>query len=84
MTLRRGDIVMTRFPHAGGNRGKRRPAVLIQADVYNATIKHFLVAEITKNLAAGSDPESKGRGSENDSRPLCSTLAERSFHDPDY
>jgi mRNA-degrading endonuclease toxin of MazEF toxin-antitoxin module len=58
MTLRRGDIVMTRFPHAGGNRGKKRPAVLIQADVYNATIKHFLMAEITKNLAAGSDPAS--------------------------
>lgn len=58
MTLNRGDIVMTRFPHAGGNRGKKRPAVIIQADVYNAKLKHFSVAEITKNLAAGSDPAS--------------------------
>ena len=58
MTLHRGDIVMTRFPHAGGNRGKKRPAVIIQADVYNATLKHLIVAEVTKNLAAGADPAS--------------------------
>lgn len=58
MTLQRGDIVMTRFPHAGGNRGKKRPAVVIQADVYNAKLNHFIVAEITKNLAAASDPAS--------------------------
>lgn len=30
MTLQRGDIVTTRIPHAGGNRGKKRPAVIIQ------------------------------------------------------
>src|SRR5439155_10678601 len=58
MTLQRGDIVMTRFCHAGGNRGKKRPAVIIQADVYNAKLKHFIVAEITKNLAPASDPAS--------------------------
>src|SRR5947209_8782770 len=58
MTLQRGDIVMTRFPHAGGTRGKKRPAVLVQADVYNARLKHFIVAEITKNLAAAGDPAS--------------------------
>ena len=51
MTLHRGDIVMTRFPHAGGNRGKKRPAVIIQAEVYNANLTHFILAEITKNLA---------------------------------
>jgi mRNA-degrading endonuclease toxin of MazEF toxin-antitoxin module len=58
MTLQRGDIVTTRIPHAGGNRGKKRPAVIIQSDVYNAGLKHFAVAEITKNLAAASDPAS--------------------------
>jgi mRNA-degrading endonuclease toxin of MazEF toxin-antitoxin module len=56
--LNRGDIVSTRIPHASGNRGKKRPAVIIQADIYNAKVKHFLVAEITKNLAAASDPAS--------------------------
>jgi mRNA-degrading endonuclease toxin of MazEF toxin-antitoxin module len=58
MTLNRGDIGMTRFPHAGGNRGKKRPVVIIQADVYNAKLNHFIVAEITRNLAAVSDPAS--------------------------
>ena len=58
MTLQRGDIVTTRFPHASGNRGKKRPAVIIQADCYNATLKHFIVAEITKNLGAAADPAS--------------------------
>jgi mRNA-degrading endonuclease toxin of MazEF toxin-antitoxin module len=38
MTLQRGDIGLTRFPHAGGNRGKKRPAVIVQADVYNASV----------------------------------------------
>jgi mRNA-degrading endonuclease toxin of MazEF toxin-antitoxin module len=58
MTLQRGEIIMTRFPHAGGNRGKKRPAVIIQADVYNAKLKRLIVAEITKNLAAAADPAS--------------------------
>lgn len=49
---------MTRFPHASGNRGKKRPAVIIQTDVYNAKLKHFIVAEITTNLAAAADPAS--------------------------
>ena len=58
MTLKRGDIVTTRIPHVGGNRGKKRPAVIIQADAYNAKLKHFIVAEITSNLAAAADPAS--------------------------
>jgi mRNA-degrading endonuclease toxin of MazEF toxin-antitoxin module len=58
MTLQRGDVVMTRIPHAGGNRGKKRPAVIIQADSYNGKLKHFIVAEITGNLAAANDPAS--------------------------
>jgi mRNA-degrading endonuclease toxin of MazEF toxin-antitoxin module len=58
MTLNRGDVGMARFPHAGGTRGKKRPVVVVQADAYNATIKHFIVAEVTTNLAAASDPSS--------------------------
>jgi mRNA-degrading endonuclease toxin of MazEF toxin-antitoxin module len=58
MTFQRGDIVMTRIPHASGNRGKKRPAVIIQADSYNLNVKHFIVAEITGNLAAANDPAS--------------------------
>ena len=61
MSLHRGDIIMTRIPHASGNRGKKRPADIIQADIYNAKLKHFIVAEITTNLAAVSDPASQKR-----------------------
>jgi mRNA-degrading endonuclease toxin of MazEF toxin-antitoxin module len=58
MNLARGDVVMTRFPHAGGTRGKKRPVVVAQADRYNATVRHAIVAEITGNLAAAGDPAS--------------------------
>jgi mRNA-degrading endonuclease toxin of MazEF toxin-antitoxin module len=85
MTLQRGDIVLTRFPHAGGTRGKKRPAVLIQADVYNYKLKHFIVAEITKNLAAAlgpasflidiATPEGKATGLDQNSVVCCLFLA---------
>jgi mRNA interferase MazF len=56
MKLNRGDVVMTRFPYASGVRGKKRPALVVQADSYNAKVGHVVVAEITKNLAPASDP----------------------------
>src|SRR5438445_11453726 len=56
MNLKRGDVALARFPHAGGSRGKKRPVVVIQSDVYNAKVQHAIVAEITKNLAAAADP----------------------------
>jgi mRNA-degrading endonuclease toxin of MazEF toxin-antitoxin module len=58
MKLRRGDVAMTRFPHAGGTRGKKRPVVVVQADVYNAKVRHAIVAEATTNLSAAGDPAS--------------------------
>jgi mRNA interferase MazF len=56
MNLNCGDVVMTRFPHASGTRGKKRPALVVQADDYNAKVGHVLVAEITKNLTPAKDP----------------------------
>src|SRR5437764_15250191 len=56
MKLNRGDVVMTRFPHASGVRGKKRPALVVQADAYNAKVGHVIVAEITKNLTPANDP----------------------------
>jgi mRNA-degrading endonuclease toxin of MazEF toxin-antitoxin module len=32
--MKRGDVVLVRFPHPSGVRGKRRPAVMVQADSY--------------------------------------------------
>jgi mRNA-degrading endonuclease toxin of MazEF toxin-antitoxin module len=56
MNLSRGDVVMARFPHAGGTRGKKRPVVVVQADAYNPKVQHTIVAEVTSNLAAATDP----------------------------
>lgn len=56
MMVHRGDVVLTRVPHAAGGRGKKRPAVVVQADVYNQTQRHVIVVEITSNLALASDP----------------------------
>lgn len=56
MKLNRGDVVVTRFPHASGFRGKKRPALVVQADVYNGAVAHLVVAQITSNLAPTNDP----------------------------
>jgi mRNA interferase MazF len=56
MTLNRGDIVLARFPHAAGGRGKKRPVLVVQSDHYNATTRHVTVAEITTNLFTANDP----------------------------
>jgi mRNA interferase MazF len=56
MTLKRGDVVLARVPHTAGTRGKKRPAVVIQSDAYNATLRHIVVAEVTSNPRWMSDP----------------------------
>jgi mRNA interferase MazF len=54
--MTRGDVVLVRFPHPSGLRGKKRPAVIVQADAYAATLSTVVVAEITKNLTMATDP----------------------------
>jgi mRNA-degrading endonuclease toxin of MazEF toxin-antitoxin module len=56
MTVQRGDVVLARVPHTAGTRGKKRPAVVIQADAYNATLRHVVVAEVTSNPRWVGDP----------------------------
>ncbi len=56
MNLMRGDIALARFPHAASGRGKKRPVVVVQSDVYNQILRHVIVAEITTNLTLASDP----------------------------
>ena len=56
MTVKRGDVVLARVPHIAGSRGKRRPAVVIQGDVYNVTLRHVVVAEVTSNPRWRGDP----------------------------
>lgn len=54
--MKRGDVVLVRFPHPSGLRGKKRPAVVVQSDAYAGTLRTLVVAEVTKNLAMQGDP----------------------------
>jgi mRNA interferase MazF len=54
--MKRGDVVLVRFPHPSGQRGKKRPAVVVQSDVYASTVSTVVVAEVTKNLTLKGDP----------------------------
>jgi len=51
MSIERGDVYLARFPHASGTRGKRRPVVVVQADVYNQRLRHVVVVQLTTNLS---------------------------------
>ena len=54
--MKRGDVVLVRFPHPTGLRGKKRPAIVIQADAYAGAVRTVVVAEVTKNLAMKDAP----------------------------
>jgi len=54
--MKRGDVVLVRFPHPSGQRGKRRPAVVVQSDAYASTVSTLVVAAVTKNLTMKNDP----------------------------
>jgi mRNA-degrading endonuclease toxin of MazEF toxin-antitoxin module len=56
MNIRRGDVLKARFPHASGGRGKKRPVVVVQADVYNLRLRHAVVAQMSTNLNEKGDP----------------------------
>jgi mRNA interferase MazF len=54
--MNRGDVILVRFPHPSGARGKKRPSVVVQADSYSGTVSTLVVAEVTKNLTMAGDP----------------------------
>jgi mRNA-degrading endonuclease toxin of MazEF toxin-antitoxin module len=54
--MNRGDVLLARFPHPSGGRGKKRPVVVVQADSYNQVLRTLEVAEITKNVIMANDP----------------------------
>src|SRR2546429_3299528 len=85
MNIHRGDVLKARFPHASGGRGKKRPVVVVQADVYNQRLRHAVVAQVTTNLddkddpacllIEASQPESKGTGLDHDCLVCCTLLS---------
>jgi len=54
--MNRGDVILVRFPHASGLRGKKRPAVIVQSDAYAGAVNTLIVAEVTTNLTMARDP----------------------------
>lgn len=56
MTVRRGDVVLVRFPFSSGRGSKRRPAVVVQADRNNARLGNTIIAQITTNLSRLGEP----------------------------
>lgn len=79
-----GDVILVRFPHPSGLRGKKRPAVVVQSDEYVGVVPTVVVAEVTKNLSLASDaaclfidsstPEGKATGLVRDSVVSCLVL----------
>jgi mRNA-degrading endonuclease toxin of MazEF toxin-antitoxin module len=82
--MKRGDVVLVRFPHPSGLRGKKRPAVIVQSDSYAGAVSTLVVAEVTKNLTMATDPaclfidlstaEGKATGLDHDSVVSCLVL----------
>src|SRR5947209_4031657 len=54
--MKRGDVLLVRFPHPSGQRGKKRPAVVVQSNAYARAVNTVVVAEVTKNLTMKADP----------------------------
>src|SRR5438876_7689574 len=54
--MKRGNVVLVRFPHPSGQRGKKRPAVVVQSDAYASAVRTVVIAEVTKNLTMKNDP----------------------------
>jgi mRNA-degrading endonuclease toxin of MazEF toxin-antitoxin module len=48
---RRSDVVIARFPYAGGGGSKVRPAVVVQCDRLHGQIQNTLLAMITGNTS---------------------------------
>ena len=54
--MKRGDVVLVRFPHPSGQHGKKRPAVVVPSDAYANAVSTVVVAEVAKNLTMKNDP----------------------------
>lgn len=53
--MKRGDVVLVRFPHPSGLRGKKRPAVIVQSDAYSQSPNTALQQKLNDCLKAALD-----------------------------
>jgi mRNA interferase MazF len=49
--MNRGDVILAFVPNVGSPGGKRRPALVVQADYNNARLHETIIAPITSNVA---------------------------------
>lgn len=54
MTVSRGDVVLAEFPLRPGERPKRRPALVVQADRNNSRLSNSIFVMITSNTSLAS------------------------------
>lgn len=85
MRVSRGDVVLAVYPFASGIGGKRRPALVVQADRDNRRLPNTVLALITSNLGRVDEPthllieiatpEGQQSGLLRDSAVSCNNLA---------
>lgn len=83
--MNRGDVVLAFYPFASGAGGSRRPALVVQSDVYNQQIRNTIIAQITTNLRRANDaahllidvstPDGQQAGLLHNSLVSCTNLA---------
>jgi mRNA interferase MazF len=53
---KRGDVVLVLFPNSELRTGKKRPALVVQADNLQTGINQIVVAMVTSNMSRGGHP----------------------------
>ncbi len=56
MPYKRGDVVLVLFPDSNPRTAKRRPALVIQANNLNTSLRQTIVAMITSNMSRSDHP----------------------------
>ena len=52
--MRRGEVVLVEWVHSDLTLGKRRPAIVVQADFLNALIGNTVLIQVTKRVRAST------------------------------
>jgi mRNA interferase MazF len=54
--MKRGDVVVVQFPYVDGQRGKNRPAVIVQNDRENRRLANTVIAMVSGNVQHSDEP----------------------------
>jgi len=53
--MNRGDVILVRFPHTSGQRGKKRPAVIVQTDAFPETHASVVICQMASAIVNAPD-----------------------------